>query len=324
MSAAADISNQESEFRTNMEIIREIQQTKWNNTALTIGKFDGVHFGHRILLDKVLAAKNQGCVPTVFSFDMLPAIFLRHQEVPLILTETEKEQILTQLGIERYVLFPFDEKTASMEPEQFVKEILVDTMKVKQLFVGTDFRFGRDRKGDGKLLEKLSAQYGFSFEAVKKHRYQGAEVSSSRIRDCICKGQMEEANEMLGMPYQISGEIVHGKSLGHTIGVPTINQNVPDGKIVPRYGVYCARVTIDGNSYHGIANIGCKPTVQQEALCGVETHLFDCAGNLYGKTAKTELLSFVRPEQKFASLEELKRQLLQDIQIGKAYFKGEK
>lgn len=320
MSAAADISNQESEFRTNMEIIREIQQTKWNNTALTIGKFDGVHIGHRILLDKVLAAKNQGCVPTVFSFDMLPVNFLKHQQVPLLLTETEKEEILEKLGMKRYVLFPFQKTTASMEPEQFVKEILVDTMKVKQLFVGTDFRFGRDRKGDVKLLEKLSAQYGFSFEAVKKHRYQGAEVSSSRIRDCICKGQMEEANEMLGMPYQISGEIVHGQSLGHTIGVPTINQNVPDGKIVPRHGVYCARVTIDGNSYHGIANIGCKPTVQKEALCGIETHLFDCTENLYGKVAKTELFSFVRPEQKFATLEELRTQLLQDIQTGKAYF----
>ncbi len=303
-----------------MEIIKEIQLLPWENTALTIGKFDGVHIGHRILLDKVLAAKNQGCIPTVFSFDMLPANFLKHQQVPLILTETEKEEVLGKLGMERYVLFPFQKKTASMEPEQFVKEILVDTMKVKQLFVGTDFRFGRDRKGDVKLLERLSVQYGFFFEAVEKRRYHEAEVSSSRIRDCISKGQMEEVTEMLGMPYQISGKIVHGRSLGHTIGVPTINQTVPEEKIVPRYGVYCARVTLDGISYHGIANVGCKPTVQKEALCGIETHLFDCTENLYEKVAKTELLSFVRPEQKFVSLEELRLQLLQDIQMGKAYF----
>lgn len=303
-----------------MEIIKEIQTIPWKDTALTIGKFDGVHIGHRILLDKVLAAKNQKCVPTVFSFDMLPVNFLKHQQVPLILTETEKEKTLEKLGIKRYVLFPFHEKTASMEPEQFVKEILVDTLKVKYLFVGTDFRFGKGRTGDVTLLEKLSAQYGFSFEAVEKHKYHGKEVSSSRIRDCICKGQVEEAKEMLGVPYYISGEIVHGRSLGHTIGVPTINQTVPEEKIVPRYGVYCARVTIDGVSYHGIANVGCKPTVQKESFCGVETHLFDCTENLYGKVAKTELFSFVRPEQKFVALEELRLQLLQDIQIGKTYF----
>lgn len=307
-----------------MEIIKEIQQLPWENTALTIGKFDGVHIGHRILLGKVLAAKNQGCTPTVFSFDMLPVNFLKHQQVPLLLTETEKEEVLEKLGMKRYVLFPFQEKTAFMEPEQFVKEILVDTMKVKQLFVGMDFRFGRNRKGDVKLLEKLSVQYGFSFEAVKKYRYHGAEVSSSRIRDCISKGQLEEAKEMLGVPYSISGEIIHGRRLGHTIGVPTLNQTMPDGKIVPRFGVYCARVTIDGNVYHGVANVGCKPTVQPETVCGVETHLFDCTETLYGKTAKTELLSFVRPEQKFASLQELRMQLLQDIQMGKTYFAEKK
>ncbi len=303
-----------------MEIINDIHQIQWNKTSVTLGKFDGVHLGHRMLMDKVLAAKQTGCVPTVFTFDKFPSQVLLHKKMTSILTEEEKEQLLAGLGIERYVLFPFHEKTASMEPEEFVKEILVKTMKVKQLFVGTDFRFGKGRKGDVTLLEKMSKQYGFSFEAVEKKMYHGAEVSSTRIRDCIVRGQMEDVTAMLGMPYQISGEVIHGRSLGHKIGVPTINQEVPEGKILPRFGVYCAKVTVDGNAYSGIANLGSKPTVQEVPVYGLETHLFDCNKDLYGKQAKTELLHFVRPEQKFATVEELRMQLEKDKAYGRIYF----
>ena len=222
--------------------------------------------------------------------------------------------------MKRYVLFPFHEQTASMEPEQFVKQILVDTMKVKQLYVGADFHFGKNRRGDVALLERLSEEYGFIFEAIDKKLYQGTEVSSSRIRECIAKGQMEDATAMLGMPYRISGTVIHGRSLGHKLGVPTINQAIPEGKILPRFGVYFARVTVDGRVYRGIANVGSKPTVQEEPVYGLETHLFDCSENLYDKYATTELLGFVRPEQKFASVDELKEQLEKDKQCGRAYF----
>lgn len=304
-----------------MEIIKDIHQIQWNKTSVTLGKFDGVHLGHRMLMDRVLAAEQDGCTPTVFTFDKFPSQFLLHQNMTSILTEEEKEQLLEGLGINRYVLFPFHEKTASMEPEEFVEEILVKTMKVRQLFVGTDFRFGKGRKGDVALLEKLAKRHGFFFEAVEKRMYDGDEVSSTRIRDCITDGRMEDVSAMLGMPYQISGEIIHGRSLGHKIGVPTINQKVPEEKILPRFGVYCAKVTVDCREYFGIANVGSKPTVQNEPVCGLETHLFDCREDLYGKQAKTELLSFVRPEQKFATVEELRRQLERDKQFGKTYFK---
>lgn len=303
-----------------MEIIKDIHQIQWNRTSVTLGKFDGVHLGHRMLMDKVLEAKKDGCVPTVFTFDKFPSQFLRRETMTSILLEEEKEQLLEKLGMERYILFPFHEKTASMEPEEFVEEILVKTMQVKYLFVGTDFRFGKERKGDVSLLEKLSKQYDFSFEAVNKYMYDGEEVSSTRIRECILNGQMEAAAAMLGMPYRIFGEIIHGRSLGHRIGVPTINQRIPDGKIMPRFGVYCAKVTVDGMEYQGIANVGSKPTVQEAPVYGLETHLFDCGENLYGRQAKTELLSFVRPEQKFASVEELRRQLEADKAVGRQYF----
>ncbi len=304
-----------------MEIIKDIHQIQWNKTSVTLGKFDGVHLGHRMLMDKVLEAEKRGCVPTVFTFDKFPSQVLLHQNMTSILLEEEKEELLASLGIQRYVLFPFHEKTASMEPKEFVQEILVNTMKVKELYVGTDFRFGRGRKGDVALLAKLAGQYDFYFEAVEKRMYKGEEVSSTRIRDCISAGAMEDAVKMLGMPYRISGEIIHGKSLGHKIGMPTINQAVPEGKILPRLGVYCAKVTVDGREYQGIANVGSKPTVQKELLYGVETHLFDCTGDLYGRQARTELLHFVRPEQKFASIEELRIQLEQDKITGRKYFK---
>ena len=239
----------------------------------------------------------------------------------IILLEEEKQQLLRELGIQRYVLFPFHEKTASMEPEAFVEEVLVKTMDVKKIYVGTDYRFGKGRKGDVALLEQLSKQYGYAFEAVEKKLYDGAEISSSRIRDCITKGKMYDVQEMLGMTYRILGNIIHGKKLGHKIGVPTINQIVPEGKILPRLGVYCSKVTVDGREYYGITNVGSKPTVQEELIYGAETHLFDCRENMYGQYAKTELLQFVRPERKFASVEELTMQLEQDIQLGRTYFK---
>ena len=303
-----------------MEIIKDITKVQWNKTSVTLGKFDGVHLGHRMLIENVLAAKANGCTPTVFTFDQFPSRFLRQEPVTSIFTEEEKEQVLEMLGMERYVLFPFQEKTASMEPEEFVEEILVKNMKVAELYVGADFRFGKGRRGNAALLESLAEKHGFIFRAVDKRMYQGAEVSSSRIRDCITNGEMEDAAAMLGMPYQINGEIVHGRSLGHTIGVPTINQEVPEGKILPRLGVYCAKVTVGDNVFFGIANVGSKPTVQEEIIYGVETHLFECNEDLYGKQAKTELLHFVRPEQKFASVEELRQQLEADKEAGRQYF----
>lgn len=304
-----------------MEIIKDISKVQWNKTSITLGKFDGVHLGHRMLMENVLAAKQNGCIPTVFTFDKFPSQFLRKETVTSILVEEEKEKLLEDLGIERYVLFPFQEQTASMEPEEFVEEILVKIMKVHELYVGADFRFGKGRKGNIVLLEELSKKHGFLFRAVDKRMYHGAEVSSSRIRDCIVNGEMEDASAMLGMPYQITGEIIHGRSLGHTIGIPTINQAVPEGKILPRLGVYCAKVTVEEREYVGIANVGSKPTVQDALIYGVETHLFACREDLYGKQAKTELLHFVRPEQKFASVEDLRQQLEADKVTAAGYFR---
>lgn len=303
-----------------MEIIKDINHVQWNNTSVTLGKFDGVHLGHRMLMENVLHAASDDCIPTVFTFDKFPSQFLRQENITSILTEEEKENILEELGIERYVLFPFHEKTASMEPEEFVEKILVNTLKVKELYVGADFRFGKGRRGNAVLLKELGVKFSFKFKAVDKRMYKGAEISSTRIRECILNGEMEDAAAMMGMPFKIMGEIVHGRNLGHKLGVPTINQMIPDEKILPKLGVYCARVTVNDKVYNGIANVGSKPTVQTEKIYGVETHLFNCNEDLYGKNAKTELLSFIRPEHKFSCVEELKCQLDADIVNGRKFF----
>lgn len=302
-----------------MEIIRDITKSQWNRTSLTIGKFDGVHLGHQTLIQKVLQDGKEGYTTTVFTFDKFPSQLLSHQSSPSIITEEEKQTFLSKLGVECYILFPFHKQTASMEPEQFVKEILLQHMKVKKLYVGSDFRFGKNRAGDISLLEKLSKVYEFEFETVEKKQFQNLDISSTRIRECIRQGQIEEVTAMLGRPYELSGEIVHGNNLGHKIGIPTINQTFPIGKVMPALGVYCSRVTIDNQVYYGITNIGSKPTVQDYLVYGIETHLFDCNENLYGKQATTQLLHFVRPEQKFSSLDTLMQQLEKDKLFGRNY-----
>lgn len=306
-----------------MKIIRDITKSQWERTSLTIGKFDGVHSGHQILIQKVLQDGKEGYTTTVFTFDKFPSQLLSHQSSPSIVTEEEKQEFLEKLGIERYILFPFHTQTASMEPEQFVKEILVEHMKVKKLYVGLDFRFGKNRAGDISLLRKLSQIYEFEFEVVEKRQFQKADISSTRIRECIRQGQIEDVTSMLGRPYQLSGEIIHGNNLGHTIGIPTINQSFPIGKVMPALGVYCSKVTIDGIVYYGITNIGSKPTVQDYLVYGIETHLFYCNEDLYGKHATTELLCFVRPEQRFSSLDDLIQQLEKDKLFGRNYIQSQ-
>ena len=305
-----------------MEIINDINQIQWGPTAITIGKFDGVHIGHQKLLKKVRAAKEDGCTAVVFTFDRVPGNLTLTSAQSFLTSEEEKQQFMQKFGMDFYVSFPFTKEAASMEPEEFVAEVLVKTMQVKKLYVGKDFRFGKDRKGDVVLLAELSKRYGFTFEAMEKETYCDEEVSSSRIRDCVLTGKTEEAEAMMHRPYVLSGPVIHGRKLGRTMGMPTINVALPEGKIRPKSGVYCTRVRVGERPFFGITNIGTKPTVQDEMIYGAETYLFDCNEDLYEKEVTIELLHFVREEKKFTSVEELSKQLEQDKQYGIAYVKG--
>ncbi len=304
-----------------MEYIQEVEQyTGAERCVVTLGKFDGVHKGHRKLISRVKEiARDHGWKTAVFTFQVSPQVCMGARRPKMLMTNEERREILRELDVDLLFECRFTEKIRSMEPEDFVREILLDRLRISAVVMGTDFHFGKDRKGDSEVMRQLGEKYGFLVEILPKEKYRGKEISSSYIREELAQGHMEKITELLGQPYFITGEIVHGRHLGHSLGFPTINQ-IPDPvKMTPPWGVYYSRTLVAGRWYQGISNIGIKPTVGGTAV-GLETYLFDCTLDLYGQTARVELLSFRRPEEKFADINELKEQMDRDIQAADNYF----
>ena len=225
--------------------------------------------------------------------------------------EQEKRDLLQRLGVEREVLFPFREETKSMTPEAFIQEILVERMDAKLICVGEDFRFGCGRRGNVEMLDEYASKYGYELCVFPKICEDGEVISSTRIRRELAEGKIETANRLLGDPYFVSGEVVHGNALGRTIGMPTANLVPGSQKLLPVYGVYASRVEVDGKIYAGVTNVGVKPTVGA-SQANVETTLLHFDGDLYGKQMKVYFLYFLRPEQRFESLDALKAQMAYD------------
>lgn len=307
-----------------MLYLSENMEFRLKNTAVSLGKFDGVHLGHRLLIERIIQEKSKGLLSVVFTFSLHPMSLFSDKELELIDTEAEKIKKLDKLGVDVLISYPFTQETANTEPEEFVRKILVEQLDVKLIVVGSDYRFGKKRKGDVDLLQKLSKQYGYEVIVYEKLKIEEHTVSSTLIRNEIAMGNMEFVQELLGEPVLIEGEVVYGNQLGRTIDVPTVNQLVPEKKLMPPNGVYASRVHIDDQIYYGVTNVGYKPTVTKEKIKGVETHIFDFQGNLYGKTIEVELLHYIRPERRFASLEELKKQIQQDSASARAYLVQQK
>jgi riboflavin kinase/FMN adenylyltransferase len=236
-----------------------------------------------------------------------------------IYTKEERYEILKKMGMDVLIEYPFTKEFASLSPDAFVKDILVGQVGAKVVVVGTDFRFGSKRSGSVNDLERLSGQLGYQLIVMEKLQDQHGDISSSRIRSLIEKGQMEEVNKLLGRPYSIFGEVVHGKALGRTIKIPTANQLANPGKLIPPNGVYVSQIRIDEDIYYGITNIGIKPTVDQSEIKGIETYIFDFDEDIYGKNIEVGLLHFRRPEMRFDSIENLTKQMQKDIAFGKDY-----
>ena len=292
----------------------------FQNTAVSLGKFDGIHRGHQSLINGILSYKEQGLQAVVFSFLVHPEVLIGGKEISLIATEKEKKRKLEKMGVDVFISYPFSKEMLSMEAEQFIKEILVDKLDAKVIVVGKDFRFGHKRKGDIALLEKFASVYGYKVIVPDKVMLNGKRISSTRIREAIEKGNMEFVQTLLGEPYSITGEVVHGKAIGRTIGMPTANVIPDNQKLSPPFGVYVSKTLVDGVWYEGITNIGIQPTVTEEKVKLAETFLFDFSGNLYGKEIQTNLYYFRRLEQKFATLEDLKEQIKRDCIFAKEYF----
>ena len=287
------------------------------DTAAAIGKFDGVHLGHRRLLEEILNKKKNGLAACVFTFDPTPAVLFGLSDGKELTTREEKRRLFEHLGIDILIEFPLTKETAATEPERFVTEILAKQMNTRFVAAGEDLSFGKNGAGNAELLEKMAPQLGFCARTIEKIEVDGIEVSSTYIRKLVEEGRMEEAEKMLGMPYTLVGRVEHGNHIGHTLGFPTVNLLPPAGKLLPPNGVYYAVVRYNGRAYKAISNVGTKPTVSFEKVMGVESYLYDFAQDIYGQEIEVALKSFRRPERRFGSLEELKKQLDLDIADGR-------
>jgi len=262
---------------------------------------------------------------TVATLNPHPREFFSGVARKLLTPSLEKVQQLSFLGVEQLVLLPFDRELASLSPQQFVEKILVQQLDVKRVSVGEDFRFGHRRAGTSTDLQAIAASYGVDVIIVPLHTAQGERISSSAIRQSLEQGDLGKANQLLGRSYSITGVVVKGQQLGRTIGFPTANLEIPPEKFLPRKGVYCVRladslVSSSPQSLQvGVMNIGERPTVNGTCLT-VEIHLLDWSGDLYGKTLTVSLEKFLRPEQKFASLDALKSQIQADCAVARAFF----
>lgn len=289
--------------------ITDLSERLSGPSAVTIGKFDGVHRGHRKLLETVLGKKEQGLTSCMVSFFLEPK-----DGRTTIYSKEEQKKLVSALDVDVLAQFTLDEALRSLSAERFVKEVLCETLHAKVVVTGEDFRFGKDRAGDVKLLQALSERFGYETICVPKVELGGGRVSSTRIRELLSRGAVEDAGELLGQPYFVQGEVVHGKKLGRTLGFPTMNVLPPAEKLLPAYGVYITRTWLDGTWYRGITNVGLRPTVKDEKKVSVETYLVEYTGELYGETVTTEFLRFVRPERKFDSVEALKEAVQRDIE----------
>lgn len=289
-----------------------------NKSAVALGKFDGIHLGHRLLLERVLKQKQRGLQTVVFTFDTSAAFFFGGETRELS-TREEKRAAFSRLGIDVLIEFPLNRETAATEPADFVARYLAGQMRTAYLCAGPDISFGRGGAGDYALLEEYAGAYGYQVELIDKVRVDGEEVSSTRIRRAVRAGEMEKVTAMLGAPYRVSGKVVHGRQLGRKLGMPTANLLPDERKLLPPNGVYYSRAEIGEKTYRGISNVGYKPTVSEDKIMGVETYLYDFAGEVYDRDMTVELLAFRRTEQAFASVEALRQQIAADVEAGRNF-----
>ena len=283
-------------------------------TVLTIGTFDGVHLGHQKIVERVVTtARQEGLLATVFTFFPHPRMVVQHDKgLKLIHTLEEKKQLLQQLGVDLLVVQPFNEAFAQLTAEEFVSTILVEHLNVKKVIIGYDHRFGRNRTANIDDMRLFGEKYGFAVEEISVQEVDEVSVSSTKIREALNKGDVTTAEHYLGTPYSLTGRVVHGLKLGRTLGYPTANiQVTEDYKLIPKDGVYAVYSYIDGRKVYGMMSIGKNPTIEGKGA-SIEVYFFDFNGDLYDQKLTIEFVQYLREEQKFATIDLLKKQLQDD------------
>lgn len=302
--------------------IHDFKSTK--KTILTLGTFDGVHIGHRKILERLTQNIENGKFESlVLTFFPHPRMVLKDQsEIKLLNTIDEKIDLLAKIGIENLVIHPFDESFSRLTAQEFVKTVLVNQFHIHKIIIGHDHRFGKNRTANIDDLISFGKQYGFEVEQISVQEIDDVSVSSTKIRTALMEGNMDLANEYLGYNYILTGIITKGKQLGRTIGFPTANLAIQDNyKLIPRNGVYVVKSIINQKTIFGMMNIGFNPTVAGENL-SIEIHYFDFDADLYDQEIKVSLLKYLRSEQKFDSVDFLKAQLEKDKNASLDYIKN--
>ncbi len=287
-----------------------------------MGTFDGVHIGHRKILEKLIQnTETEEYESLVLTFFPHPRMVLQGQsEIKLLNTIAEKIDLLEKIGIQNLVIHPFDEKFYNLSAEEFVKSVLVEKFHVQKIIIGHDHRFGKNRSANIDDLIAFGKQYHFEVEQISVQEVDAVSVSSTKIRKALLEGNVAMANEYLGYDYSLSGTVVKGKQLGRTIGFPTANLKIEENyKLIPKNGVYIVKSILDQKTVFGMMNIGFNPTVAGENLT-IEIHYFDFDANLYEQKISVSILSYLRPEQKFGSVTLLKEQLQKDAAAALGYF----
>ncbi len=280
------------------------QGSKKENSIITIGKFDGFHLGHGLLLKELAKSDYKDYNNIVVSLDF---------GKKMILSAEERNYLLTEAGIDYLDIISFDDNIKEMSCETFIREYIVKRYNAKVVVVGEDFRFGAGREGDINTLSEFGKAYGFKLIYIPKLKVSGKIVSSTLIRDYLAEGQVDLAKEFLGRAYGFTGIVGHGNMLGRTIGFPTANIYPSEDKLLPRFGVYSSEAVIDGITYKAITNIGIRPTIDGKNKPDAETYISDFNEDIYDKKIRVNLNAFIREEMHFNSIDDLKKQISEDI-----------
>ena len=286
-------------------------------SVVALGVFDGIHLGHQEILTRAVSqARRLGVEAVACTFDPHPSEVLQPGRVPLpITTLAERLDLIAGIGIDATVILPFTRETAAIEPEAFVKDVLVDRLRAREVVVGFNHRFGRRARGDPRLLEALGQQLGFGVDVVPPLVIDGEPVSSTEVRNALQEGDIERATRFLGRPYTVCGEVVRGAGRGRTLGFPTANLRTDRPLLVPT-GVYACRATCDGAVYPAVVNIGVRPTFPGQDFA-VEAYLFDFSGDLYDRPLCLSFHRRLREERRFPSVDALKAQIAEDAALAR-------
>ena len=299
----------------------DVRPTRWVHPVLALGNFDGVHRGHRKILDRLRrVAIERGATAVVMTFDPHPPRVVRPDKAPpLLMTKAQKLEAIADTGVQGTAIVRFTRELSQWDPEMFVRTVLVDWLHVSEVWVGANFLFGHDRAGNFSLLRILGGRYGFRAEKIDPVRYKDFVVSSTRIRRLVTEGRVDEAGALLGHQYAIDGTVVKGDQRGRTLGFPTANL-CTENELLPPHGVYATTTRVGEVVYASVTNIGTRPTVDDSGRTTVETHIFNLDRDLYGVSVRLTFVQRLRDERAFESLDALRTQIAADCARARVLF----